>query len=109
LVRSHPSSLTTSVDVGKNYGGRSGEQGMSAHSARAATPTPSGVDGPAAVDVVGWRAERLRDAGFPPGLAERLARQRVDLHALLQLVDRGCPPHLAARILAPDDTAIGIR
>jgi hypothetical protein len=47
---------------------------------------------------------RLRDAGFPGALAESLARQQVDLHALLQLVDRGCPPHLAARILAPDDT-----
>jgi hypothetical protein len=26
---------------------------------------------------------------------------RFDLHALLQLVDRGCPPGLAVRILAP--------
>jgi hypothetical protein len=25
----------------------------------------------------------------------------MDLHALLELVDRGCPPALAARILAP--------
>ena len=28
---------------------------------------------------------------------------RIDLHRLLELVDRGCPPHLAARILAPID------
>jgi hypothetical protein len=27
----------------------------------------------------------------------------VDLHELLVLVDRGCPPPLAARILAPLD------
>jgi hypothetical protein len=27
----------------------------------------------------------------------------VDLHDLLNLIDRGCPPHLAARILAPLD------
>jgi hypothetical protein len=27
----------------------------------------------------------------------------MDLHALLGLVDRGCPPDLAARILAPLD------
>jgi hypothetical protein len=27
----------------------------------------------------------------------------VDLHALLDLVDKGCPPQLAARILAPLD------
>ena len=25
----------------------------------------------------------------------------MDLHALLELVDRGCPPRLAVRILAP--------
>jgi hypothetical protein len=66
--------------------------------------TPVAVPGRAeAVDVVQWRARRLRDAGFAPALAAALARQRVDLHSLLQLVDRGCPPALAARILAPVD------
>jgi hypothetical protein len=51
-----------------------------------------------------WRAERLRSAGFAPALAHRLARrEQYDLHAVLELVDRGCPPHLAARILAPLD------
>jgi hypothetical protein len=35
-------------------------------------------------------------------LAQQLARDRgVDLHALIELVERGCPPSLAARILAP--------
>jgi hypothetical protein len=49
-----------------------------------------------------WRAQRLRSAGFPGAVAESLAREdRVDLHELLELVDRGCPPCLAARILAP--------
>lgn len=53
---------------------------------------------------VRWRTRRLLSAGFPPDLAERLARaDRIDLHRLLSLVDRGCPPHLAARILAPLD------
>jgi hypothetical protein len=52
----------------------------------------------------GWRAQRLRAAGFPPALAGQLARDsRVDLHALLELVDRGCRPDLAARIVAPLD------
>jgi hypothetical protein len=27
----------------------------------------------------------------------------MDLHALIELVERGCPPELAARILAPLD------
>ena len=51
-----------------------------------------------------WRVARLREAGFDDGLASALADHRgVDLHALLNLVDRGCPPALAARILAPLD------
>jgi hypothetical protein len=28
----------------------------------------------------------------------------LDLHALIELIERGCPPGLAARILAPLDT-----
>jgi hypothetical protein len=49
-----------------------------------------------------WRETRLRVAGFEWETASRLAREEaVDLHALLELVDRGCPPHLAACILAP--------
>lgn len=38
-------------------------------------------------------------------LADTLAQDgRTDVHALLQLIDRGCPPELAARILAPLDS-----
>ena len=49
-----------------------------------------------------WRTGRLVDAGFPRGLALRLARDtRYDLHALIELVERGCPPELAIRILQP--------
>jgi hypothetical protein len=50
----------------------------------------------------------LLEAGFPPPLADTLARKRVDLHALLELVDAGCPPELAARILSPLDDTDGI-
>ncbi len=53
-------------------------------------------------EVVDWRRRRLLDGGFSLPLATVLAADvRVDLHALLQLVERGCPPALAARILAP--------
>jgi hypothetical protein len=52
--------------------------------------------------VVLWRTERLVIAGFPADLAFRLAADHdVDVHALLDLVDRGCPPALAIRIAAP--------
>jgi hypothetical protein len=61
-------------------------------------------DGPPA-DVTSWRLCRLLEVGFPDDLARQLAsNRRVDLHALLELVDRGCPPLLAARILSPDPT-----
>jgi hypothetical protein len=53
---------------------------------------------------VRWRRERLVDSGFPPPAAARLADDgRYDLHALIELLERGCPPDLAARIVAPLD------
>jgi hypothetical protein len=49
-----------------------------------------------------WRVRRLRAAGFSSSLATQLADDhRIDLHAVLELMDRGCPPELAARIVAP--------
>jgi hypothetical protein len=56
-------------------------------------------------DVAAWRKRRLDRAGFDEALAGTLAAdRRIDLHAALELVDRGCPPRLAARILAPLDS-----
>jgi hypothetical protein len=53
-------------------------------------------------EILSWRVALLSDAGFSDGLAEQLARDRgYDLHALLELVDQGCPPRFAVRILAP--------
>ena len=53
-------------------------------------------------EVVAWRRRQLIAAGFPGPLADGLeGERRADLHALLGLVERGCPPTLAARILAP--------
>ena len=54
--------------------------------------------------VLEWRRELLLAAGFARAEATRLALdRRTDLHSLLELTDRGCPPHLAVRILAPLD------
>jgi hypothetical protein len=51
-----------------------------------------------------WRRSRLRRAGFDARLAAEVAADlRYDVHAILALTDRGCPPKLAARILAPID------
>ena len=53
-------------------------------------------------DVRTWRRCRLVEAGFPQLLAAEVADDSAfDLHALLQLVDMGCPPELAVRIVAP--------
>jgi hypothetical protein len=55
-------------------------------------------------EIASWRRDRLTDAGFPLPLAARLAADGgYDLHALIELTERGCPPDLAARILAPLD------
>ncbi len=63
---------------------------------------------PVRQDIIAWRVARLRDAGLSQLAAERLARDcRYDLHALLDLIDRGCPPELAVRILAPLDEGEG--
>jgi hypothetical protein len=53
---------------------------------------------------VPWRRSRLRKAGFGAELAADVAGDlRYDLHAVLELTARGCPPELAVRILAPLD------
>ena len=56
------------------------------------------------VQVLTWRKGQLAASGFPLPLASRIARDaRYDVHALIELVERGCPADLAARILAPLD------
>jgi hypothetical protein len=53
---------------------------------------------------VGWRRDQLAAAGFPLPLASEIAGDTsYDLHAVIELVERGCPPDLAVRILAPLD------
>ena len=51
-----------------------------------------------------WRRDQLAASGFPIPLARSIAAdERYDLHALIELVERGCRPDLAVRILAPLD------
>ena len=60
------------------------------------------ADDRATHDVLRWRRDQLASSGFPSPLAARLAEDaRYDLHALIELVERGCRPDLAVRILAP--------
>ena len=55
-------------------------------------------------NLAAWREQRLLRAGVEGGLAAELAADcALDLHAMIELIERGCPPSLAARIVAPLD------
>jgi len=57
-------------------------------------------------NVADWRRRQLVGVGFPPVLATTVAGDaRYDLHAVIELTERGCAPELAVRILAPLDVA----
>jgi hypothetical protein len=45
-----------------------------------------------------WRAEQLRRLGVPRTLADTFA-QLVDWHEVANLVERGCAPRIALRIV----------
>jgi hypothetical protein len=45
-----------------------------------------------------WRAAQLKRLGIPGALAEIYA-DRLDWHQVAKLVQRGCPPLLALRII----------
>jgi hypothetical protein len=47
-----------------------------------------------------WRTEELVRAGYGTHAAERLAaRHDIDLHLAVGLLEQGCPPELALKIL----------
>ena len=47
-----------------------------------------------------WRLEALVKVGYDSTSAAQLAvRNDVDLHRAIELVERGCPPEIAVRIL----------
>ena len=55
-------------------------------------------------EVADWRRDQLAGSGFPSTLAATIACDpRYDVHLLIELVEGGCRPDLAARILAPLD------
>jgi hypothetical protein len=49
--------------------------------------------------VESWRLHTLIEAGYPLGLAERLAVSEADLHRAVELILQGCTPETAAEIL----------
>jgi hypothetical protein len=70
-------------------------KGTAAMSATELNPTESESD-----RVERWRAEALERVGYDAVSAlELAARSDVDLHRAIALVEQGCPPELALRIL----------
>jgi hypothetical protein len=62
------------------------------------------TDPPPTVDVVSWRERRLEAAGVDALTARLLAEDcGFDLHRLITLIEAGCAPELAIRIIAPLD------
>ena len=59
--------------------------------------TYQGADGEELI-VHNWRVTRLTRLGIPGPLAEVYA-DRLDWHQVARLVQRGCPPPLALRIV----------
>jgi len=54
------------------------------------------------LELVNWRQLELEQCGFPRTLAARVARdESYDLQQLVELVQQGCSPALAVRILSP--------
>jgi len=50
--------------------------------------------------ILRWRATELERAGYEAtDAAELSARTDVDLHLAVELLERGCPPETALRIL----------
>jgi hypothetical protein len=47
-----------------------------------------------------WRLQELERAGYPTRSAEALAaRHDIDLRRAVEMLERGCPPELAVKIL----------
>lgn len=99
LVRRDDGVLTGKLFPGKTEPSSRHQLGMTVDKAQKTAP---GCGNGPPLDVRSWRRCRLLEAGFPATLATLVAADpRFDLHALLQLVDRGCPPDLAVRIAGP--------
>ena len=96
-VSAAPGSLPRRRARGKDHPQLGHQRDMSLHTSRGA----GWGNGPP-TDPRTWRRCRLVEAGLPYALADAVAADPLhDLHALLQLLDRGCPPDLAVRITAP--------
>jgi hypothetical protein len=63
-----------------------------------ATAIPHEAIDPHDLLVHDWRATQLKRLGIPAPLAEASA-DHVDWHQIAKLVQRGCPPQLALRIV----------
>lgn len=59
------------------------------------------MDETAAAKLKTWHLHQFDALGYTPEQALELHRAGADIHAHADLIGKGCPPLLAARILAP--------
>ena len=65
-----------------------------------AVASPELTESDELVRVLVWRFKQLCRSGFELDLATTIAaRMDVDLHGAIDLVEQGCPPELAGRIV----------
>jgi hypothetical protein len=69
---------------------------------RKSTALPQTAKARGSDPIVLWRREQLVRSGLPLSMATRAAKNAgYDLHALIELLSRRCPPELAIRHSRP--------
>jgi hypothetical protein len=58
-----------------------------------------GVQPGTSAEVEAWRLHVLLQAGYPLNVAERIALADADLHVAVNMLEHGCAPQVAVRIL----------
>ena len=104
FVSAAASVLPGTAVPGKTGAGWRHQMDMRSHRTGAAAAGWDSTGNPGVDPVIRWRIQRLMAAGVQPALASRVARVRgFDIHAVLDLLDRGCPVELALRIIDPSE------
>jgi hypothetical protein len=71
-----------------------------AHLFSGATVNANLFDASVDMKIIDWRSHLMVNAGMPVLNARILATRRdVDVHHVVSLLERGCPPHLAMEIV----------
>jgi len=79
--------------------GHDGSASVAVVSVTTIASPPRRLDLDEAERVLLWRITRLVEAGYCDACAIEIACSPIDLHTAVRLLERGCPPETALRIL----------